>query len=122
MIREYVPVRLIVADDKIREVMKKSHSHFSVQLTPNINTNDESRRWLVGVESKDGTLNGSINKGQKFHKEVSAIIRRKGVMNSVGHFYAIYNEKDGLRINIKRIQPPTWFQSDKRFLDEWDSS
>ena len=108
---EYVPVNL-TGTEKERKEMFKMRSHFILSLS--LNMKDE----MVEVVFKDGK-NGKIENGTEFHKEVSAIIRKKGVFNTHGYFYAIYDGEKGLMINIKRIQPPTLYKHHKEFMSKY---
>ena len=105
---EYVPVNLRGIEDKSKEMLKL-RSHFILSLS--VNMKDK----MVEVVFEDGTK-GNIDNGAEFHKEVSAIIRKKGVFSTHGCFYAIYDGEKGLMINIKHIQPPTLYKHHKEFI------
>ena len=92
--------------------MFKVRSHFILSLS--VNAKDE----MVEVVFKNGT-SGKIDNGTEFCKEVSAIIREKGVFSTHGYFYAIYDKEKGLMINIKRIQPPTLYKHHKEFMAKY---
>ena len=111
-LQEYLPVKLAGIAKYEMNDMFKGRSHFSVSLHIDMITIDESTRCMVMVGLKDRTFR-PIDIGTEIYEEVSAIIKKKGVFNTIGYFYAFYNKEKGLMINTKRIQPPILYKQDK---------
>ena len=52
---------------------------------------------------------GTISREVPYYREVLDQIRKHGVVGLNAYFYATWNEGEGLKINVKRVQPPeTW--------------
>ena len=90
----------------IKKPSLKGRSHFVVKLMHISNAGLEQPRWVVYIQNEDETVSAVIEDGPAFYNEVRNIIQEKGVLNYKGFFYAIFEEKKGLMINLKRIQPP----------------
>lgn len=89
-------------------------SHFVVKIqapwkphTEHKVEKDKDRTMLVHNEER--TIFGFITPEMDHYEEVMDAIRKRGILGVRAFFYAFWEDGFGLRINVKRMQPPeTW--------------
>ena len=58
------------------------------------------------VYNEDKTICGTIMPDVEFYGELLDNIREHGVMGLKAYFYAKWRKGEGLKINVKKVQPP----------------
>ena len=128
MQKEYVEVELDTGKPgKIHVVIRnaspkyklKGKSHFILKIQAPLHVLEPSRK-LRGKEAKktgyemlyvyneEHTVEGYISgeKSPKVYQEALEAVKTRGLMGAKAYFYAAWEEGKGLKINLKRVQPP----------------
>ena len=58
------------------------------------------------VYNEEKTIFGLITPDMIVYEELLLTIREEGVLGVVAYFYAFWEDGAGLKINVKRVQPP----------------
>ena len=126
MQKEYVEVKLsyyrqgqchVFLPDAQTMCNLKGRSHFIVKIQAPLNVFESSRRIrgkkspeteLCYVYNAENTINGHISSKQSpsVFQEALEAVKTHGLMGAKAYFYAIWEEGKGLKINLKRVQPP----------------
>ena len=121
MQKEYVEIQLIEASKDMSAKQNypakcdlKGKSHFVVKIQAPLDL-FESTRGKKDKKPKDGalyvynaenTINGHIVPEMSAYQEALEAVKTHGLMGAKAYFYAVREEGKGLRVNLKRVQPP----------------
>ena len=63
---------------------------------------------MLYVYNEEHTVEGYISevKSPKVFQEALEAVKTRGLMGAKAYFYAAWEEGKGLKINLKRVQPP----------------
>merc|ERR1712039_203840 len=120
MQKEYVEVKLasylegklhvMVPDpDVTPKCNLKGNSHFILKIqAPLWGSGKETGKGLLMVYNAENTVNGHISeeKSPKVFQEALEAVKTHGLMGAKAYFQAVWEEGKGLKINLKRVQPP----------------
>ena len=73
-------------------------THFTVKI--------QAGKDNMLVYNEEKTICGNITPDMQFYQELLDNIRERGVMGLKAYFYAKWSEGEGLKINVKKVQPP----------------
>ena len=121
MLKEYVEIQLIEASKDMSAKQNypakcdlKGKSHFVVKIQAPLDL-FESTRGKKDKKPEDGalyvynaenTINGHIVPEMSAYQEALEAVKTHGLMGAKAYFYAVWEESKGLRVNLKRVQPP----------------
>ena len=73
-------------------------THFTVKI--------QAGKDNMLVYNEEKTICGTVTPDMQFYQELLDNIRKLGVMGLKAYFYAKWSEAEGLKINVKKVQPP----------------
>lgn len=121
MQKEYVEVQL-KASGKNHEILRdtpakcdlKGKSHFIVKIQAPLDVFESTRKKEdkepessnLYVYNAENTINGFMVPEMCAFQEACKAVKTHGLMGAKAYFYAMWEEGKGLKINLKRVQPP----------------
>ena len=113
MQKEYVEVQLRALNLSPSKCSLKGKSHFVVKIQAPIDVFESTRRideyqenGALYVYNAENTINGHIIPEMSTYQEALEAVKTHGILSAKAYFYAVWEEGKGLKINLKRVQPP----------------